>query len=154
MRTQVISLYAKINIIFSLVGLIAMGLADVVSAGYRSACPAITSYVNCTPVLESVYSKLFGVSLYYYGIALFSAALVLSIIYASSSDAKLRKYIISTLAGGGLALSGVALYLIYTEIFLVGKICEACTIGHASIFIIFIVSVLELKRIRKHRKSR
>nr|WP_275692040.1 MULTISPECIES: vitamin K epoxide reductase family protein [Sulfolobaceae] len=137
----------KIDYLFILFGLLGLGAMiysylsfglDVVS---RNSC-TINSVISCSSVETSIYSTFLGIKLYYYGMAYFSAIIVLSLLVVKEIRINITGYLISLLS---IIASIISVYLIYTEIFLLGHICILCTLAHVSIFSLLILSVIKFK---------
>mgnify|MGYP001772668074 CR=1 FL=1 len=133
-------------ILFGILGLGAMIYsylafgANVIS---KNSC-SINPEVSCEPVIMSSYSTLLGIKLYYYGMVFFSLVIILALL--SKKSEKITGYLISYIS---VIATGISVYLIYSEIFLIGHICILCTIGHISIFAILIISLLRFKFVWK-----
>ncbi|QXJ28738.1 hypothetical protein J5U23_01607 [Saccharolobus shibatae B12] len=137
----------KIDYLFILFGLLGLGAMiysylsfglDVVS---RNSC-TINSVISCSSVETSIYSTFLGIKLYYYGMAYFSAIIVLSLLVVKEIRINITGYLISLLS---IIASIISVYLIYTEIFLLGHICILCTLAHVSIFSLLILSVIKFR---------
>ncbi|QXJ32048.1 hypothetical protein J5U21_01699 [Saccharolobus shibatae] len=137
----------KIGYLFILFGLLGLGAMiysylsfglDVVS---RNSC-TINSVISCSSVETSIYSTFLGIKLYYYGMAYFSAIIVLSLLVVKEIRINITGYLIFLLS---IIASIISVYLIYTEIFLLGHICILCTLAHVSIFSLLILSVIKFK---------
>ncbi|AGJ61999.1 putative membrane protein [Sulfolobus islandicus LAL14/1] len=74
--------------------------------------------------------------------AYFSAIIVLSLLIVKGTVKNIIGYVISLLS---IIASIISVYLIYTEIFLLGHICIVCTLAHVSIFSVLILSVIKFK---------
>jgi len=113
-------------ILFGILGLGAMIYsylafgANVIS---KNSC-SINSEVSCEPVIMSSYSTLLGIKLYYYGMVFFSLVIILALL--SKKSEKIAGYLISYIS---VTAAAISVYLIYSEIFLIGHICILCTIG-------------------------
>ncbi len=115
----------------------------------KNSCDIISPIVSCSKVATSSYSTLFGISWYYYGIAFFSIVIALSLIKLRGKTKKIKK--LASIGILGLSVFGaiVAVYLIYTEIFLIHYICILCTTGHIAIFSLLILSILRFTKYKK-----
>ncbi|AAK41821.1 vitamin K epoxide reductase family protein [Saccharolobus solfataricus] len=137
----------KIDYLFLLFGLLGLSTMiysylsfslDVIS---RNSC-TINSVISCSSVENSIYSTFLGIKLYYYGMAYFSAIIVLSLLVVKGTVKNIIGYVISLLS---IIASIISVYLIYTEIFLLGHMCIVCTLAHVSIFSVLILSVIKFK---------
>jgi len=138
-----------LNYLFILFGVLGLGamiysyLAFGINVVSKNSC-SINPEVSCEPVIMGSYSTLLGIKLYYYGMAFFSLITVLALL--SKKSEKITGYLISYLS---VIAAGISVYLIYTEIFIIGHICILCTIGHISIFSILILSLARFKFVWK-----
>lgn len=98
----------------------------------------MNSVINCTAVTNSIYSRFLGLPVSVLGLAWAAGMLVLCVPpawrMASPWVGRLR------LAG---SVVGVAMvfYLVYRELFSIGKICEYCTVVHILSLALFFVIV-------------
>ncbi len=135
-------------VIFGLAGLLSMVYlflsfsVNVIPAG---TCSIYGTPLNCEAVNASTYSSVFGVKLYFYGIAFFALMTVLSVLHAVSMSRRRVIFLRSILFIFSLLASIAALYLIYLEVFQIGAICPMCTIGHAAIFLLLAFSFIEVQ---------
>ncbi|MCL4362647.1 MAG: vitamin K epoxide reductase family protein [Candidatus Parvarchaeota archaeon] len=133
-----------VTIFFSLLGLAAMLyllLSFTLNLISKNSCDIISSVVNCSKVVTSNYSTLFGIDWYYYGIGFFSLILLLSVLRLFNKKEKLNKRFAQAIFALSIFGAGIACYLIYVEIFLVHHICILCTTGHIAIFGLLITSI-------------
>ena len=140
-----------ITIFFSLVGLAAMLyllLSFTLNFIPQNSCDIISSEINCSKVVTSNYSTLFGIAWYYYGIGFFSIVIILSILRLFDKNEKQNKIFAQTIFGLSIFGAGIACYLIYVEIFLVHHICILCTTGHIAIFGLLITSILRFTKFK------
>lgn len=114
----------------------------------KNSCDIISSVINCSKVVTSNYSTLFGIDWYYYGIGFFSVIIILSVIRLINKKKKSNKLLAETIFGLEIFGSGIACYLIYVEIFLVHHICILCTTGHIAIFSLLIISILRFTKFK------
>jgi uncharacterized membrane protein len=105
------------------------------ASGVVLACPD-AGVINCEKVTTSSQSVLFGVPVAALGLIFFGAMILLNLPRAWASPATLTRR-----ARLGVAASGVgfAIYLVYTELFIVHAICLWCTSAHVLAFLIFVV---------------
>jgi len=100
-----------------------------------------TPTIDCASVLESAYSSLFGLP-----VALFGAFWFLLNIGLSWASVQTRGAEPAALrwAGLGWAFCGAlfVVYLLYTELVLIGQLCLWCTAVHALVLFLFAVSAL------------
>ncbi len=145
-----LNVYDFAIIILSLIGLLSMSYlyaySAQISSGQNTSCSISGTPFNCGNVINSNYSHLFGIPLYYYGIVLFSVFLALGLTATISRGRKELAFVDSIIFGLAVLSSAAAVYLIAVEVFLIGKICEMCTISHASIFLILFVSFMWIKK--------
>ncbi|MEM0142834.1 MAG: vitamin K epoxide reductase family protein [Candidatus Parvarchaeum sp.] len=138
-----------ITIFFSLLGLGAMLyllLSFTLNLISKNSCDIISSVINCSKVVTSNYSTLFGIDWYYYGIGFFSIILVLSVIRLFNKNEKNNRLFAYAILGLSIFGAGIACYLIYVEIFLVHHICILCTTGHIAIFGLLITSIFRFTK--------
>jgi uncharacterized membrane protein len=105
------------------------------ASGVVLACPD-SGVIDCEKVTTSPESVIFGVPVAALGLIFFGAMILLNLPRAWASPAALARR-----ARLGLAASGVgfAIYLIYTELFIVHAICLWCTSAHVLAFFLFVV---------------
>ncbi len=140
-----------VTIFFSLLGLAAMLyllLSFTLNLISKNSCDIISSVVNCSKVVTSNYSTLFGIDWYYYGIGFFSLILLLSVLRLFNKKEKLNKRFAQAIFALSIFGAGIACYLIYVEIFLVHHICILCTTGHIAIFGLLITSIFRFTRFK------
>lgn len=137
-------------ILLSIVGLLSMAYlyasSSQIVSGQNTSCSISGTLLNCQNVINSQYASVFGVPLYYYGIILFSVFLALGLAATISRGRKEVALVDSIIFGLALLASAAAVYLIAVEVFLIGYICEFCTISHASIFLILFVSIMWMRK--------
>ena len=99
-------------------------------------CPLGGSFIDCSKVLTSAQSVLFGIPIPFYGMAFFVAMLLLSLPAAWRSTSK-------WVARGRLAAVVVGmcmvLYLVSQELITIRKICIWCTSVHVLTFVLFLL---------------
>jgi len=94
--------------------------------------------IDCRAVLTSSESVIFGVPVPYFGILFFLAMGALSLPLAWQSVSSRVHWARLAMATSGI---GMVMYLLYTELFTVKKICLWCTSVHVITFVLFIVVV-------------
>ena len=145
-----LNVYDLSIIILSLIGLLSMSYlyaySSQISSGQNTSCSITGTPFNCSDVINSQYSSIFGIPLYYYGLVLFSVFLALGITAAISRGRKELAFVDSIIFALAALSSAAAVYLIAVEAFLIRKFCEMCTISHASIFLILFVSVMWMRK--------
>ena len=149
MRNQKILDY--ITVFFGFLGLGAMlylFLSFTLNVISKNSCDIISSVINCSKVVTSNYSTLFGVDWYYYGIAFFSVIIVLSVFRLIDKKEKRKKMFTTVILIMSTFGAGIACYLIYVELFLVHHICILCTTGHIAIFSLLLLSVLRATKFK------
>ncbi len=87
-------------------------------------CPPITSFLGCSAVLSSVYSRIGGIPVAVFGLLWFLVAAYLGMRVADD-----EKWLGILLGWSLVGLAGI-LALVAIEIFLVGQICLFCTAAH------------------------
>ncbi len=95
--------------------------------------------VNCEKVTTSAQSVVFGVPVALLGVVWALAMVGLTL--PAAWDAPSRKVVLARLA---MVSSGMAfvLWLVYSELFLIGAICLWCTVVHVITFALFVLIVL------------
>lgn len=101
------------------------------------ACPDVGA-INCEKVTTSPQSVIFGVPVAAIGLAFFIVMVALNLARAWRCP-----NVILRSARVGLAAVGVAfaVYLVYTELFVIHAICLWCTSAHVMAFLLFVVAV-------------
>lgn len=97
---------------------------------------------DCAEVQNSQYSQLFGIKLTNLGIIAFVLLLGLYILYIKKTNLYLEKLFLIASVLGGL----MALYFIYIQFVLIGKICSNCMIIDSFAIIISILSLYDFKK--------
>lgn len=130
---------------------VVLSLAGLADAAYLSAVhvsqgqvPLICSasgLVDCAQVTSSPESRVGPVPVAYLGILWFLA--MLAIVLAPTVPRAARAAQWPDLLQLGWAVAGVlfVLYLVYSELLLIGAICLWCTVVHALVFLLFLLSV-------------
>jgi uncharacterized membrane protein len=97
---------------------------------------------NCETVQNSQYAQLFGIKLTNIGIIAFAALLGLYIIYLKKLNKHFeRLFLLSSIIGALMAV-----YFIYIQFFILGKICSNCIIIDGFAIIIALLAVYDFKK--------
>jgi uncharacterized membrane protein len=128
------------SLILSLVGLgasIYLTIAHFTSPNVL-ACPA-NGTIDCALVTTSAQSRFLGMPVAVLGLVWFVAMTALCLPAAWSTEHRLVH--LARLVG---SIAGVAfvLWLVYAELFLIGAICEWCTVAHVTAFGLFVIAAL------------
>lgn len=98
------------------------------------ACP-VSTHIDCTKVVTSAWSVIFGIPVPVYGLAFFAAMVVLTSPWAW----RLTRPVV---VRGRLAITviglGMVLWLVFVEIFKLDTICLWCTSVHVVTFVLFL----------------
>lgn len=104
------------------------------------ACPDQThGVINCAQVTTSQYSKILGIPVALLGLLFFAGMLPLQLPWAWRSAhpwVRLGRLLAAVVG------IGMVIWLVYAELFLIGKICIYCTSVHVLTFLLFIVIAL------------
>ncbi len=132
-----------ILLIPSLVGLVAAIISIVDTSGDGSVCD-INSYISCTRVALSSYSRFMGISLSMWATAYFILTTTLCTIYIAGRSSLALKIL------WGLSISALPIIaiLIYIETMIIKSLCIYCTAMHASIAVSAYISTVEIMKIR------
>jgi uncharacterized membrane protein len=126
--------------ISAVVGLMMSAYLTYLSSTPPTVCPVGDYGVfSCTDVIWSEYAHFYGVSVAMLGLGWFIIALGL-IIVAWQNEAS----VIGMVAWSVLGAVGVTGF-VYTEIFLLGSICQLCTITHIAGLTILALSAVSLR---------
>lgn len=131
---------AAAGLILSVAGLAVAGYLTFAhyDTAVKLACPD-TGLVNCLQVTTSTYSLVVGVPVALLGLLFFAAMVPLNLPVAWQSTNR-------WLRAGRLAATvvgmGFVIWLVYAELFGIGKICLYCTGVHALTFALFVVTAL------------
>ena len=121
-----------------------LGLADatyLTLTHYTNVVPLVcssTGIVNCAQVTSSPQSYVFGIPVALLGIVYFIPMLILSLPFAWRSKNHIFAWLRLTGAVTGI---GFVAYLVYSELFVIKKICLYCTGVHLLTFILFVIVV-------------
>jgi uncharacterized membrane protein len=107
---------------------------------------------GCETVQQSPWSRFAGVEVSLIGMAGYAGLLVVSLAALQPSLAERRgpATLLLALAAGGSAFTA---YLTYLELFVIHAICRWCVGSAAIIFLIFVVALLEHRRVSRLRSS-
>lgn len=132
-----------ILLILSLVGLAAAIISILDTSGGSSICD-INSYISCTRVALSSYSRFMGISLSMWAAAYFILTTTLSMIYIAGRSSLALKIL------WGLSISTLPIIaiLIYIETMIIKSLCIYCTAMHVSIAASAYISTAEIMKIR------
>jgi uncharacterized membrane protein len=95
--------------------------------------------INCAQVITSAQSTFLGVPVAVLGLGWFLVMTALCLPVAWRSENRLVH--LARLAGT-IAGVGFALWLVYAELFIIGAICEWCTVAHLTAFGLFAIAVI------------
>jgi uncharacterized membrane protein len=98
----------------------------------------VNSFINCGAVTNSIYSRFLGMPVSVLGLAWAAGMLVLCSppAWRAASPWVSRLRLTGTVAGVAMVF-----YLVYCELFKIGKICEFCTGVHFLTLVLFFVVV-------------
>lgn len=100
---------------------------------------AENSVVNCTAVITSPQSVIAGIPVAVLGLGYFVVALPFMLPAAWRSPARWLR--LARLAGVGVG-AAMVVYLVYTELFTIGKICLYCTAVHViTVALLLVVAI-------------
>jgi uncharacterized membrane protein len=132
--------------ISAIVGLSTSAYLTYLSSTPPTVCPVGDYGVfSCTDVIWSEYAHFYGVSVAMLGLGWFIIALGLIIVAWQNEPS-----VVGMVAWSVLGAVGVTGF-VYTEIFLLGSICQLCTITHIAGLVILALSIVAL---RNHRLGR
>ncbi|HLI00194.1 MAG TPA: vitamin K epoxide reductase family protein [Acidimicrobiales bacterium] len=106
--------------------------------GLSLACPE-HGIIDCAAVTSSEYSKILGVPVALLGLLYFVGMLPLQLPWAWRSAHPWVRIgrLFASIVGVGMIV-----WLVYAELFLIGKICIYCTSVHVLTFLLFVVTLL------------
>lgn len=116
--------------------------AHYMASSVSLACPA-TSSINCEKVTTSPQSIVFGVPLPIYGLVYFVVMTGLNLPRTWSST---NSWVAPLRLGLAVAGIGFALYLVATELLVIGAICLWCTAEHVMSFVLLMLVVTGTSR--------
>ena len=95
--------------------------------------------INCSVVTTSPQSRFLGIPVALLGLVWFVAMVPLCLPAAWNSENRLVHLarLLGTIAGVGFAL-----WLVYAELFIIGAICEWCTVAHVTAFGLFVIATI------------
>lgn len=126
---------AAIGVVICVLGLgISAYLTVVHYQGIAPICPAHAGIIDCEAVVTSQWSTIFGVPVPVLGLVFFAGMLPLQL--PASWRSQLRWVRVARMAGSVVSI-GMILWLVYVELFLVGRICLWCTSVHVLTFVLF-----------------
>jgi uncharacterized membrane protein len=98
------------------------------------ACP-VSSHIDCTKVVTSSWSVIFGIPVPAYGVAFFVAMVALTSPWGwrLTSPLVVRARVAATVVGLGMVL-----WLVFVEVFKLDTICLWCTSVHVVTFVLFL----------------
>jgi uncharacterized membrane protein len=123
------------------------------TANATLACAA-NSIVNCAAVTTSAQSKVFGIPVAVLGLVFFVAIIPALTPMAWRSKAPLVRY--GRIAASAVGI-GFVFYLVYAELFDIGKICEWCSAVHIltiALFGVILFGTASLDPIEGRRQAR
>lgn len=100
-------------------------------------CPE-GSLINCSAVLTSPESTVLGIPVPVFGLVFFAVVLALALVRRTASASPAVEGLSHLWATGGAV---VVLALVYTELFVVGKICLWCSLTHLMALALFVVEL-------------
>jgi uncharacterized membrane protein len=134
---------------YVIIGLILIGMTDailVAHANYTGRslyCPIID---GCNTVLNSPYSRVFGVPMSYFGFVYYLYMFGLAVRLAFEPLSRILCYRAVLYAGLGVASSA---YFMYLQLGFVRDVCSYCVISAVVTFFLFLVAVWHLQAVRK-----
>jgi uncharacterized membrane protein len=125
---------------FAAVGLLTSAYLTFISLIPPTSCPlGEFGIFSCDKVIWSKYSHFYGVSVAALGLGWFIIASSLLLIAWRN-----ERYIRAVFAWSLLGAAGVVAF-VYTEVFLLGSICQLCTLAHLSGLGILAISIMCLR---------
>lgn len=109
-------------------------------------CSVNLSFIDCGEVLNSVYSQIAGIPVSLFGLIYYSFILGFSLSWLKLRSIRVMK-ILSLLSTCGFSVS---LFLMYVQLFIIGKVCLYCTLSailSIGIFLIIQVAGVFQKRL-------
>ncbi|MGH9069897.1 MAG: vitamin K epoxide reductase family protein [Acidimicrobiales bacterium] len=101
-----------------------------------------TGFVNCAKVTTSAQSEIVGIPVAVLGLAYFVAMTVLNLPQCWRAEGDLGAWLARLRLAGAVAGIGFVVYLVYTELLVIGSICIFCTIIHVLAFVLFVLVVV------------
>ncbi len=102
--------------------------------GIAPICPAHAGIIDCEAVVTSQWSAILGVPVPVLGLVFFAGMAALQLPAAWRSR---RQWVRVARMAGSVVSVGMILWLVYVELFLVGRICLWCTTVHVLTFALF-----------------
>jgi uncharacterized membrane protein len=114
-------------------------LAYVHFQGLAPICPTNGGIVDCAAVVTSQWSTILGIPVPVLGLAFFVGMIPfqLPVAWRSANPLVRRARLLGCAIGVGMIV-----WLLYAELFLIGKICLWCTSVHVLTFVLFVSTVL------------
>ena len=130
----------------SLAGLFVSAYLYLYKAGYIGTLVCGTG--GCETVQLSAQSSFLGIDVALIGIVGYTALLGVSLagLQPGLAAAHWPAMVLAVLSGGAVAFT---LYLKYLELFVIHAICRWCVVSAVLIAVIFVLSVLDLRRVRR-----
>ncbi len=128
------------------VGVTGLGVAAYLAAEHYNAgvpliCPR-SGLINCERVLTRPEALWAGIPVAVWGIAWFIVAIGLAVRSLACGDAPEPAWLRSTALVWVTAGAAAVVWLIYTELAVIGAVCVWCTAAHALIVALFVIQVL------------
>jgi len=95
--------------------------------------------INCSLVTTSAQSTFLGMPVAVLGLAWFVVMTLLCLPAAWRSE---NRFVHLARLAGTIAGVGFALWLVYAELFIIGAICEWCTVAHLAAFGLFVIAIM------------
>jgi uncharacterized membrane protein len=140
------SVQTKLSVLFSVIGLLISAYLWYEFVGPKSVvCPINAFNANCSEVLDSPNSLIFGVHMSVYGVGFFCLALIF-LLQKLIIKHKAIDYMLVTLSCFGLAFT---MMLRIVELVVIGSWCPWCWLVFAATIGLFIVAFKEAMRVRR-----
>ena len=110
---------------------------------YDPAAPAETS--GCAEVTQGEYSTLLGVSNIVWGFVFYGLIVGLRLAYSVTASDRLR---VASLAASAVGVA-FASYFVYVMFGVIGAVCALCLTSHAITLILFVMHLVEARRVRQ-----
>ncbi len=95
--------------------------------------------VNCAKVTTSAQSEILGIPVAVLGLAYFVAMVGLNLPQSWRAGGPIGAWLARVRLVGAVVGMGFVIYLVYTEVLIIGNICEYCTIIHGLAFLLFLL---------------
>lgn len=133
-----------LSIVLVLSGIFFSGyLSYVKIANVQTVCVQGSAF-NCEVVTNSVYSRLFNIPIAYLGLA--TNFVILALLFLQKRIAVLREYGILLQFGVILFAFLFSVWLVYVQFFRLEALCIWCLLHELYVTLLFIVSIIRLKR--------